>query len=53
MAKFAQFDSTMFVNKGKKTKGRGPEGRRPSWVAVGSYPLEGGRVACLAVYLVA
>ena len=29
------------------------EGRRPSWVAVGSYPLEGGRVASLAVYLVA
>ena len=45
--------STKFVNKGKKTKGRGSEGRRPSWVAVGSYPLEGGRVASLAVYLVA
>ena len=34
-------------------KGRGPEGRRPSWVAVGSYPLEGARIASLAVYLVA
>ena len=41
------------MNKGKKTKGRGPEGHRPSWVAVGSYPLEGARVASLAVYLVA